>query len=1080
MDGGARLRITLLRAFEVARGDVVVPVPGARLRGLLVRLALAGGRAVEPGVLVDAIWGEEPPSGPASALQTLVSRLRRTLRPAGIVQVAGGYRLAVDAADVDALRFEQLTAAGRERLRAGDPEGASTALAEAVALWGDPAGAEPAVIAAVAPTVATGLARVSVEAVADLADAELSLGSAEVAATRLTGLLAEHPAHERAAGLLMDALAAQGRQAEALAVYERVRRTLAEDLGADPGTALRDRHLRLLDTSAGTAETGRRAATEPGRVPPSTLPAPLTGFIGRDDDLTRIGALLTTGRLVTVLGPGGAGKTRLALEAARHHQDEYRDGACFVDLAPVTEPAKIGPAVLAGIGLRGGALFDVHRRVEGDELDVLVCELGGRESLLLLDNCEHLIEAVAHLVAALLPRCPGVRVLATSREPFAVDGEALVPLGPLALPEPDADVDQAAAVASVRLFTERAAAVRPGFAVDDTTLPGIVRMVRGLDGLPLALELAAARLRTLALPDLADGLADRFRLLTTGHRTAPPRHRTLGAVIAWSWELLDEHERTVAERISILPGGVTPASAAAVCAGTAVPADEIPELLAALVDRSLLQLPTGTGRYRMLETIREYGTARLTGSGDLGTARDLAAAHFTELMARHESGLRGHDQVRAMQVFSAEYDNTIAALRHLCATGDAAAAITLVLAMTWYWQMFGRTADADHWLGAALAVPGGGPAAERDCARAVYLLNRADILSGITAGEAAADRAEMRELADRLLAHPRLPAHYRVFGPVLLFLLEEETALPAFQRLADGDDAWLSGLAHMFQAEFAENTGALDRVRVHLEAALDGFRRAGDRWGQAATLPMRAQLRCYDDLDGALADLREARTLAGEFGSLSLGDQFYSDLRWIDLHVRRDETDRAMAVIGAARERALRTSSAEMVVLVDAREADLRVRLGDLDRAGALLDAAERGLPGDTAFPSDHARTLVAGARAAFCLAQGDLGGADKALRAAYAAALVARDLPILSLVTVYTAALAEALGRRHEPAVLLGVAARLRGAHDRTDPQVRELTCRVRAASGEDEFAAAYAQGWELDAETAVAEADPASLTSP
>ncbi|MEV6622314.1 BTAD domain-containing putative transcriptional regulator [Amycolatopsis sp. NPDC051106] len=1080
MDGGARLRITLLRAFEVARGDVVLPVPGARLQALLVRLALAGGRAVEPGVLVDAIWGEEPPSGPASALQTLVSRLRRTLTPAGIVQVAGGYRLAVAAADVDALRFEQLTAAGRDGLRAGDAEAARAALAEAVALWGEPAGTEPAVIAAVAPTVATRLARVSIEAVADLAGAELSLGRAEVAATRLTGLLAEYPAHERAAGLLMDALAAQGRQAEALAVYERVRRTLAEDLGADPGTALRDRHLRLLDTSAGTAETGRRPATGPRRVPPSALPASLTSFIGRDDDLARIGALLTTGRLVTVLGPGGAGKTRLALEAAHRHQHEYRDGACFVDLAPVTEPAKIGPAVLAGIGLRGGALFDVHRRLEGDELDVLVRELGGRQTLLLLDNCEHLIEAVAHLVAALLPRCPGVRVLATSREPLAVDGEALVPLGPLALPEPDVDVDQAATVASVRLFTERAAAVRPGFAVDETTLPGIVRVVRGLDGLPLALELAAARLRTLALPDLADGLADRFRLLTTGHRTAPARHRTLRAVIAWSWELLDEHERTVAERISILPGGVTPASAAAVCAGTAVPADEIPELLAALVDRSLLQPPTGSGRYRMLETLREYGTARLTGSGELGTTRDLAAAHFTELMARHEPGLRGHDQVRAMQVFGAEYDNTIAALRHLCATGDAAAAITLVLAMTWYWQMFGRTADADHWLGAALAVPGGEPTAERDCARAVYLLNRADILSGITAGEAAEDRAEMRELAGRLLAHPGLPAHYRVFGPVLLFLLEEETAIPAFQRLADGDDAWLSGLAHMFQAEFAENTGALDRVRVHVEAALAGFRRAGDRWGQAATLPMRAQLRCYDDLDGALADLREARTLASEFGALSLGDQFYSDLRWIDLHVRRGETDRAMAVLAAARERALRASSAEMLVLIDAREADLRVRLGDLDRADALLDAAERGLPGDTAFPSDHARTLVAGARAALCLAQGDLAGADKALRAAYAAALVARDLPILSLVTVYTAALAEALGRRHEPAVLLGVAARLRGAHDRTDPQIRELTRRVRAASGADEFAAAYARGWELDAETAVTQADPASLSRP
>jgi predicted ATPase/DNA-binding SARP family transcriptional activator len=1071
MEGGARLRVTLLGGFQVFRGDAVLPVAGARLRGLLVRLALAGGRTVEPGALVDAIWAEEPPSGSAHALQTLVSRLRRALTPTGaahgvVVQVAGGYRLVVDVADVDALRFEQLTTAGRERLRAGDPEAAGVALAEAMALWDDRPGAEPAVIAAVAPTVATWLAQVSIEAVADLADAELSLGRAEVAAARLTELLAEQTVHERAAALLMDALAAAGRQAEALAVYERVRETLADVLGADPGTALRERHLRLLRPDR---------PGEPDQIRPTNLPAPLTSFIGREDDLTRIGAQLATGRLVTVLGPGGAGKTRLALEAARRHRHEYRDGAWLIDLASVTEPAKIATAVLAGIGLRGGAMLDARRRVEGDELDVLVGELGGRESLLLVDNCEHLIDAVAHLVAALLPRCTGLSVLATSREPLAVDGEALVPLAPLALPDPDDSVEQARTAASVRLFTERAAAVRPGFDVDETTLPDIVRVVHGLDGMPLALELAAARLRTLSLPDLADGLADRFQLLTTGSRTAPPRHRTLRAVIAWSWELLGEHERTVAERISILPGGVTPTSAIAVCAGTAVPVADIPELLATLVDRSLLQLAPGTGRYRMLETIREYGADRLTDTGDLGPARDLAAAHFIELMAGHDPQLRGPGQLTAMKVISTEYDNTLAALRHLCASHDSAGAIALALSLTWYWQMFGRHSDAAYGLGEALVTPGGGPTPARDCARAVYLLNRVDILSGITAGEAAADRAEMRELADRLLAHPELPSHYRVFGPILLFLLEEEAALAIFQDLADGDDVWLSGLAHMFQAEIAENAGVPMRTRLHVEAALARFRQVGDRWGQAATLPMRAQLRRYDDLDGALADLREARTLAGEFGSLSLGDQFYSDLRWIDVHLRRGDTDRAMAIIDSARDRALHASSAEMLVLVDAREADLRVRLGDLDRAADLLDDAERGLRGDTAFPAGHARTLVGGARAALCLALGDLPGADTALRAAYAAALATRELPILSLVTVNAAALAEKRGRQHESAVLLGAAARLRGTHDQTDPQVRELTRRGQAALGGEEFAAAYAKGWELDAKTAATAADPA-----
>ncbi|WP_214325808.1 ATP-binding protein, partial [Nonomuraea sediminis] len=922
-------------------------------------------------------------------------------------------------------------------------------------------GAEPAVVAAVAPAAAIRLAHASVEAVADLADAELSLGRADAAAARLSALLAEHPVHERAAALLMDALAAQGRQAEALALYERVRETLADALGTDPGAALRERHLSLL-----RAERPADAA----QIRPGNLPAPLTSFIGRDDDLARIDTLLAAGRLVTVVGPGGAGKTRLAVEAARRHRHEYRDGAWMIDLASVTEPAKVGAAVLAGIGLRGGAMFEARMRVEGSDLDVLADHLGSRESLLLVDNCEHLIDAVAHLVAALLSRCSGLRVLATSREPLAVDGEALVPLGPLALPGPDDGVEQARRAASVRLFTERAAAVRPGFDVDETTLPEVRRVVRGLDGMPLALELAAARLRTLSLPELADGLSDRFRLLSTGSRTALPRHRTLRAVIAWSWELLSEHERTVAERVSILPGGVTSASAAAVCAGTAVPAAEIPELLAGLVDRSLLQLAPDPGRYRMLETLREYGTGRLAETGGLGTVRDLAAGYFAELMARHDPQLRGPGQLAAIQVISAEYDNALAALRRRCDTGDAPGAIALALNLNWYWHMFGRHGDAAYWLGEALAVPGGEPTPERDCAHAIYLINRGDIRPGTTA----------EELAGRLPAHPELPGLYGALTALALaLLLQEKAALAILEHLAGGDDVWLSGLARMFRAQIAENAGDLDKVRIDVEAALACFRQVGDRWGQAVTLPMRAQLRQYDDdLDGALADMRQARSLAGEFGSLSLGDEVFSDLRWIDLHLRRGDTDLAIAVIGSARERASRAHSPEMVFLVDAWEAVFRVRLGDLDRARELLDHAERGLHGETTFPGDHARTLVGSVRASLCLETGDLAGAEKALAKAYAAALRARDLPILSLVAVNAAALAEAHGRHHESAVLLGAASRLRGAHDRTDRQVRELTRRGRAALGEEAFATAYGKGWELDGKTAVTAVDPSLLT--
>ncbi|MFC8080603.1 BTAD domain-containing putative transcriptional regulator [Streptomyces sp. NPDC057307] len=1077
--GDTRLRITLLGAFQASRGEAALSVPGARSQGLVVRLALAGGRQVERDVLVDAIWAENPPAGPAHALQALVSRLRRTLGSANdIVQVAGGYRLAVDAADVDALRFEQLAATGRDRLRAGDPGGAAAVLGEAVALWGDPVGAEPAVVAAVAPAAATRLAHTSVEAVADLAEAELALGRAGAAAARLTALLAEHPVHERAAALLMDALAAQGRQADALALYERVREALADALGADPGAALRERHLGLLRAERPSPAAGADGA----RTGPSNLPAPLTSFIGRDDDLARIDTLLAAGRLVTVLGPGGAGKTRLAVEAARRHRHEYRDGAWMIDLASVTEPAEVGAALLAAIGLRGSALFDAPAGPRGgpaDELDVLADQLGGRESLLVVDNCEHLIDAVAHLVSALLARCAGLRVLATSREPLAVDGEALVPLGPLPLPEPDANVERARRTASVRLFAERAAAVRPGFDVDGQNLGEVLRVVRDLDGMPLALELAAARLRTLSLTDLAAGLSDRFRLLDTGSRTAFPRHRTLRGVIAWSWDLLDTDARTVAERISVLPGGVTPASATAVCAGTEVPAGEIRELLAGLVDRSLLQLLPDTGRYRMLETIREYGLEGLAEHGAPTGVRNLAARHFAELVSRHGPLLRGPEQLGALHVLRAEYDNVLAALRHLCDTGDADGALGLAVNLAWYWQMLGLHSDATHWLGEVVALPGGQRGVERDLARGMLLLSTAATQNAPVAESVDERREEARALTGRLLSHQAPASFDGALTTLRLASLEKtETSAAFVGRLVDGPDVWLAGLAHLLRAEFAENEGHLDKGRDDVTAALDCFARAGDRWGLATALPLRALLRQYDgDIDGALADLNEAKRLAREFGSLSLGDEIFIDLRLIDLRVRLGETARAATMIAATRERALRSSSPEMAILLDAREAGLRVRIGDLDRARELLGSAEAGLSERFPYGGDHGQALVATVRAELCLALGDGPGAEEALGRAYAAAVDSNDMPIVATVAVTVADLAARYGRFRDVAVMLGAAARLRGAHDRTDPQVSALSGRGRAALGDERFAEAYEIGRRLAAPAALTRADPARL---
>ncbi|WP_031469405.1 BTAD domain-containing putative transcriptional regulator [Sciscionella sediminilitoris] len=1061
------LRIAVLGSFAVANGDTALGVPGARLQALVTRLALEGGRVVGQSALVEAIWAADPPADPAHALQALASRLRRTLgETEAITQLAGGYRIAVDPAGVDALRFERLAADGHERLRSGEVPAAAAVLGEAAALWGEHPGTEPAVVAVVAPAAATRLAGLSLQVVTDLAAAELALGQADAATTRLHALLTEHPVHEQATALLMDALTAQGREADALARYERIRETLAEELGTDPGAALRERHLNLL----------RAESPGPGTAPPQpgNLPAPLTSFIGREADLARLDTLLRAGRLVTVLGPGGAGKTRLAVEAARRHREEYRDGAWMIDLSSVTEPAKLGAALLAGIGLRG-TVFEAGDRTDGDEHSALVDRLGGRESLLLLDNCEHLIEPAAHLVAALLSRCPELRVLATSREPLAVDGEALVPLGPLALPGPEDGVAQAGNTAAVRLFTERAAAVRPGFAVDEATLPEIRQVVRGLDGLPLALELAAARLRTLSLPELAAGLADRFRLLTTGNRTALPRHRTLRGVLAWSWDLLGEHERTLAERIAILPGGVTPESAAAVCADTAVPPAEIPELLSGLVDRSLLQLAE-PGRYRMLETVREYGTEQLAAAGDRGTADDLAADHFAALLAEYDPALRGPGQLGAIRVIGAEYDNVLAAIRRRCATGDATGALAIAMDLTWYWHILDRHTDAAHLLGEVLAVPGAAPSPDRDCAEVICLFNRTS-----TAGTADGDTERLAELAGRLAGYPELPNPHGVLIAVPFALLHEaRAALAILDRYAESADTWRSGLARMFRSEFAENAGELDRVRADLEAALANFRQAGDRWGQSSVLPMRAQLRQYDDLDGALADLREARELSAEFGTLSLGDEVLTDLRWIDLYLRRGDTARTIAVIESARERAQRVRAPGMSALVDVWEASFRVQHGEPERARELLADADRKLRGDATFPGNHARTFAGNVRASLCMAAGDPAGAEQALAQAYAVGLETRDLPILSRVAVNTAALAGELGRWRPAARLLGAAARLRGAHDHTDRQVRELGDRAESALGTETFAAAYDSGWQLDGTTAVTAIDPARLDIP
>ncbi|MFF5187185.1 BTAD domain-containing putative transcriptional regulator [Streptomyces sp. NPDC000345] len=594
------MRFGILGSLDLRTDDGTPLDPGGpRPRALLTLLLLDAGRSVSLEQLTDGLYGAEPPAGAANALQSQVSRLRRRLAPhAGIEATPVGYRVTAPPDAVDVHRFERPAARGRTALAAGDPARAAARLREALALWRGPA--LPDLPDAHAERARLDALRLA--AVQDRVEADLALGGGPELVPELRGLLAAHPLSERLYGQLMRALHAGGRPAEALTVYEEARRTLADELGADPSAELAALHLELLHGGG------------PARP---ALPAQLTRFVGREAEHARISEALSETRLVTLTGPGGAGKTRLAIEAARARAEPSGPGAartrvdvCFVELAPLTEGARVPYAVLTALGVREG-----FRTPAGDATDRLLAALQEREVLLVLDNCEHLVQDTARLSALLLAGCPGVRVPATSRESLGITGEVLVPVPPLP-PDPAA-----------RLFVDRARAVRPGFG-GHARVAGICA---ALDGLPLAIELAAARLRTLTPGELADRLDDRFRLLSRGDRSKAPRHRTLRAVVEWSWDLLDEEERELARRLTVFAGGATLEAVEAVCR---LPYPE--DVLASLVEKSFLEVCEG--RYRMLETIRVFAAGERTGEADL---RDAHAGYFLRLAERAEPYLRG-------------------------------------------------------------------------------------------------------------------------------------------------------------------------------------------------------------------------------------------------------------------------------------------------------------------------------------------------------------------------------------------------------------------------------------------------------
>jgi predicted ATPase/DNA-binding SARP family transcriptional activator len=689
------LRIGLLGPLHLQdTAGRVVPVGGRQLRVLLTLLALNAGRVVPAASMAEQIWPEDPPGKPGNALQTLVSRLRAELRQAGLDQVIeshpAGYRLAARPEAIDVMVFETLAVQGRRALADGDAEVAARVLRDALLLWQgqalvDAAGCDFADVASAR------LSELRSSVLADRIEADLALGEGASLVGELRVLLSADPLAERPRALLMRALYAAGRQAEALAVYAEARELLADRLGVDPSAHLEQVYLRILRGEEGQPSPERSAVAPPAEPAPFRVPSPLTSFVGRDEDVSRVLKNLGTARLVTLTGPGGVGKTRLAAEVSGRLDVRV----WFVPLAPVTDPAEVAYAVLDSFGIREPVIARRAPEPGSGPLDRLAAALTDRDQVMVLDNCEHVIEAAAALAHHVLASCPRMRIVATSRQPLRIDGETLYPVSPLPVPPlpvsplpvsplpvsplpvapraepagPSAALDYGyyADYGSVRLLRDRAAAVRPDFELDGANAAAVARICRSLDGMPLAIELAAVWLRTLTPAQLADRLDDRFALLTGGSRTALPRHRTLRAVVDWSWDLLSAPEQVLARRLAVFPAGATLPAAEQVCADERLPLAAVLPALSGLVDKSILAAaegPDGAGtRYRMLETVRAYGLERLADAAEETAIRAAFITYYLNLAETADPELRTACQRRWLRELIAEQDNLHAALR---------------------------------------------------------------------------------------------------------------------------------------------------------------------------------------------------------------------------------------------------------------------------------------------------------------------------------------------------------------------------------------------------------------------------------
>ncbi|GII97574.1 AfsR/SARP family transcriptional regulator [Sinosporangium siamense] len=1117
---------SVLGSLDVRRGGEPVEVGGRRLRALLTILLLDAGETVPLTSLIEGVWGGNPPANAGNALQALISRLRNTFAapgPAGhrksasklIVGEPSGYRLAVAPEQVDLHRFARLTADGSRALAGGDPARAFETLGRALALWRGPALPDLAG-GDFAATELAHLDALRLAAEENRAEAALRLGRPGETLADLRRLTATHPLHEPLRAQLMRALYGMGRHVEALAAYEEARADFADRLGADPSPRLSTLHVAMLrgewhehnsltgdgvgdgrgepggdvdraSSANGGVPAGSTAEATPvqgpagGQVRRGNLRARLTSFVGRERDVTQVDRLLEGHRLVSLLGPGGAGKSSLAVRTAEVAADRMPGGVWMAELAGVPGSAdvdEVAEALSAALGLRPVIIHSVLAGSElprsCDALTRLVGGLAGRHLLIIVDNCEHVVESAAIVVDRLLAECPNVRVLATTREPLGITGEVLWPVTPLKVPPAGADPDTAMSASAVRLFADRAAAALPGFSVAGN-IRAVARICRELDGMPLAIELAAARLRTLSPDALADRLDDRFRLLTGGSRTALPRHQTLHAVVEWSWALLDERERVLARRLSVFAGGATLAAAERVCAGEGLDPADVLDTLARLVDKSLVAAAVQSGeaeatRYTMLETVRAYAEERLTEAGERERVRLAHARHFLGVAEEAEPRLRGRGQLDTLRLLSAEHDNTSAALRRAIDSGEGEVALRLVGALGWYWCLAGHRREAFARSEEALRVGAGAAPELRLAAWTVCGTSFRD--TDMTA-EAVGDAIrEIQELNAALDGPPGVQA--ALAEATWMLLAGDMHANPSrLDRLIVWPDPWVRAWASTLKGMFMLAAGDIVACEESLLAAHAGFERLGDRWGVSTCLSALAELSHAQNRPAESVDRARAAIAAiEEFGGLEETHSLLLFTRLATSLWHNGERDAARELLSQT-VHAIRVGERERegaaAALVFAIRGDFAREEGEL--AGAERHYAEALLCLENSpLGAEEARTWINTSLAMLAEQRGDVARAGLLLGEALRCPRDGENRPVLSLVLIGYAVLALAGGEPERAAVLLGGAVGVRGFDTVVDYDHVRADRGARAALGPEEFTRCLERGRALTREEVVA----------